>query len=85
VGIVFQPSLYGSGRSGCISRNLLPLSLGIMMKRNPGRPVVHPTSETTTITLKVSREFKERLIVQADAVDLTLTDYIKSLVLRDGA
>jgi hypothetical protein len=56
-----------------------------MMKRNPGRPVVHPTSETTTITLKVSREFKERLIVQADAVDLTLTDYIKSLVLRDGA
>ena len=55
------------------------------MKRNPGRPVVHPTSDNTTVTLKVSREFKERLIAQAEAVDLTLTDYIKSLVLRDGA
>jgi hypothetical protein len=55
------------------------------MKRNPGRPVVHPTRETTTITLKVSREFKEKLISQADAVDLTLTDYIKALVYRDGS
>jgi hypothetical protein len=55
------------------------------MKRNQGRPVVHPIKENTTITLKVSREFKERLIVQAEAVDLTLTDYIKALVIRDGA
>lgn len=55
------------------------------MKRNPGRPVVVPTKEQSTITLKVSREFKERLIAQADAVDLTLTDYIKALVYRDGA
>ena len=55
------------------------------MKRNQGRPVVHPVKEHTTITLKVSREFKERLISQADAVDLTLTDYIKALVIRDGS
>jgi hypothetical protein len=54
------------------------------MKRNQGRPVVHPVKESTTVTLKVSREFKERLIIQA-AVDLTLTDYIKALVIRDGA
>ena len=55
------------------------------MKRNPGRPVVHPTKDVTTITLKVSKDFKERLIAQADAVDLTLTDYIKTLVIRDGS
>jgi hypothetical protein len=55
------------------------------MKRNQGRPVVHPVKESTTVTLKVSREFKERLIFQAEAVDLTLTDYIKALVLRDGS
>jgi hypothetical protein len=55
------------------------------MKRNPGRPVVHPTKAISTITLKVSKEFKEQLIVQADAVDLTLTDYIKALVERDRA
>ena len=55
------------------------------MKRNQGRPVVHPVKESTTVTLKVSREFKERLIFQADAVDLTLTDYIKALVLRENS
>jgi len=36
------------------------------------------------VTIKVDRDFKERLIYQAEAVDLTLTDYIKSLVYRDG-
>jgi hypothetical protein len=55
------------------------------MKRNPGRPVVQPTKAISTITLKVSKEFKEQLITQADAVDLTLTDYIKALVERDRA
>lgn len=84
MGSVFHPSLHDSGSNSHPRRILLPPSLGLIMKRNPGRPVVHPTSETTTVTLKVSREFKERLIVQAEAVDLTLTDYIKSLVLRDG-
>ena len=54
------------------------------MKRNQGRPVVHPVKEHTTVTIKVDRDFKERLISQAEAVDLTLTDYIKSLVYRDG-
>ena len=47
--------------------------------------MVHPVKESTTVTLKVSRDFKERLINQAEAVDLTLTDYIKALVLRDGS
>ena len=55
------------------------------MKRNPGRPVVMPTKPITTITLRVSKEFKEQLIAQAEAVDLTLTDYLIALVERDGA
>jgi hypothetical protein len=55
------------------------------MKRNQGRPVVHPVKENTTVTIKVDRAFKERLIAQAEAVDLTLTDYIKALVIRDGS
>jgi hypothetical protein len=38
-----------------------------------------------TLTLRVPREFKEQLIRQADAVDLTLTAYLKTLVERDGA
>ena len=55
------------------------------MKRNPGRPVVMPTKPYTTLTLRVSKEFKEKLIAQAEAVDLTLTDYIIALVERDSA
>jgi predicted HicB family RNase H-like nuclease len=54
------------------------------MKRNPGRPVSAPTKPVVTLTLRVSKEFKEKLIAQAEAVDLTLTDYIKALVERDS-
>lgn len=54
------------------------------MKRNPGRPVTQPTKPVVTLTLRVSKEFKEKLIAQAQAVDLTLTDYIRALVERDS-
>lgn len=54
------------------------------MKRNPGRPVTHPSKPVVTLTLRVSKEFKEKLIAQSQAVDLTLTDYIKALVERDS-
>lgn len=55
------------------------------MKRNPGRPVSQPTKPVVTLTLRVTKEFKEKLIAQAEAVDLTLTAYIQALVERDGA
>ena len=55
------------------------------MKRNPGRPAQSPTKPVVTLTLRVTREFKEQLMRQADAVDLTLTAYIQALVERDGA
>jgi hypothetical protein len=56
-----------------------------MMKRNPGRPVSMPTKPVVTLTLRVTKEFKEKLIEQSSAVDLTLTAYIQALVERDGA
>ena len=55
------------------------------MKRNPGRPTVIPTTPFTTVTIRVSKELKEKLIQQAEAVDLTLTDYLIALVERDSA
>ena len=55
------------------------------MRRNPGRPVVQPTKPVVTLTLRIPKEFKEKLIRQADAVDLTLTAYIQALVERDGS
>ena len=57
----------------------------MIMKRNPGRPTVKPTKPFTTVTIRVNKEFKEKLIQQAEAVDLTLTDYIIALVERDSA
>ena len=55
------------------------------MKRNPGRPTVRPTTPYTTLTIRIPSLLKEKIINQADAVDLTLTDYITSLVIRDGS
>jgi hypothetical protein len=55
------------------------------MKRNPGRPATIPTKPVVTLTLRVSKEFKEQLMAQASAVDLTLTAYLQALVERDGA
>lgn len=54
------------------------------MKRNPGRPAQAPDKPVVTLTLRVTREFKEKLMQQAGAVDLTLTAYIQALVERDG-
>lgn len=55
------------------------------MKRNPGRPTVRPNTPYTTLTIRIPAEIKEQIINQAEAVDLTLTDYITALVVRDGS
>lgn len=54
------------------------------MKRNPGRPALAPTKPVVTLTLRVTKEFKEKLMAQAAAVDLSLTAYIECLVNRDS-
>jgi predicted HicB family RNase H-like nuclease len=55
------------------------------MKRNVGRPPIEPSKDFSTITLRVPAEFKKRLMAQAAAYDMTLTEYLRTLVERDGA
>jgi len=54
------------------------------MRRNPGRPPKWPTGDKSTLTLKVSAEFKRLLMHQADAYGMTLTEYIITLVKKDA-
>jgi uncharacterized protein (DUF1778 family) len=54
------------------------------MRRNPGRPPKQPTGDKSTLTLKVSADFKRLLISQADAYGMTLTEYLITLVKRDA-
>jgi hypothetical protein len=52
------------------------------MKRNVGRPPKQPTGETTSLTLKIPVPIKKKLIADADAVGMTLTEYIITLIQR---
>ena len=54
------------------------------MRRNPGRPPKQPTGEKSTLTLKVSSDFKRLLMSQADVYGMTLTEYLITLVKRDA-
>lgn len=55
------------------------------MKRNPGRPPKDPDSEFVTLTLRIPAEFKRLLMSQADAYGMTMTEYLMTVVERDGA
>ena len=54
------------------------------MRRNPGRPPKEPTGDKSTITLKVSSDFKRLLMHQADTYGMTLTEYLITMVKRDA-
>lgn len=54
------------------------------MRRNPGRPPKEPTGDKSTLTLKVTADFKRLLMHQADAYGMTLTEYIITLVKKDA-
>jgi len=54
------------------------------MRRNPGRPPKEPTGDKSTITLKVSADFKRLLMHQADTYGMTLTEYLITMVKRDA-
>jgi uncharacterized protein (DUF1778 family) len=54
------------------------------MRRNPGRPPKQPTGDKSTLTLKVTSDFKRLLMSQADAYGMTLTEYLITLVKRDA-
>lgn len=56
-----------------------------MMKRNVGRPPVIPNGGKSSLTMKVSAEFKQKVLNQAEAYGMTITEYIQTLVDRDAA
>jgi hypothetical protein len=53
------------------------------MKRNTGRPPVHPVGERASLSLKISADLKRLVLQQATAYDMTITEYVEMLVLRD--
>lgn len=55
------------------------------MKRNPGRPPKTPDTPYVLMTMKVSAEFKRLLMEKADAYGMTMTEFIKMVVERDGS
>lgn len=52
------------------------------IKRNVGRPPSEPTGEKSSLTLKIPVPIKKKLITDADAVGMTLTEYIITLIQR---
>ena len=53
------------------------------MKRN-GRPPKEATGETTTLTIKIPSDLKNQIIELSDGYDMTITEYIITLVKRDA-
>jgi hypothetical protein len=53
------------------------------MKRNTGRPPVVPEGNRASLSLKVSADLKRLVLQQANAYDMTITEYVEMLVLRD--
>lgn len=54
------------------------------MTRN-GRPPKKATGKQTTLTLKIPPTLKNRIIELADGYDMTITEYITTLVERDAS
>jgi len=53
------------------------------MNARPGRPPVRATG-TTTLSLRIPAEIKNYLIDSAEALDMSITEYLLSLVRRDA-
>lgn len=49
-----------------------------------GRPPKPPVGPMSTITLKIASDVKQHIVVMADGYDMTITDYLLSLVERDS-
>lgn len=54
------------------------------MKRRTGRPAKQASGSHTTMTLRISAEVKAMLIEQSDAYDMSITEYLITLVERDA-
>ena len=54
------------------------------MKKRHGRPPVRAQANTkTTLTIKIDANMKNLMVDQADAFDLSLSEYLCVLVVRD--
>jgi len=52
------------------------------IKRNVGRPPKTPVGDKVALTLKIPSDIKAKLIADADAVGMTLTEYLITLIQR---
>lgn len=48
-----------------------------------GRPPKPPTGTQTTLTLKIPTPLKQTIIHNANAYDMTITEYLTTLIQRD--
>lgn len=55
------------------------------MKTRTGRPPKIDATKTTTLTIRLSPDDKRLLCELADGYDMTLTEYILTLVQRDAS
>lgn len=53
------------------------------MKKNTGRPPIIPVNDRSSVTMKVTAEFKRLVVQQAQAYDMTITEYFQMLVHKD--
>jgi hypothetical protein len=52
------------------------------MRKKMGRPPQHAAGDTT-ITMRVSADVKNRIVDMADGYDMTITEYLLTLVDKD--
>lgn len=55
-----------------------------MANGKPGRPPKNCTTKNTTLTIKIPAKTKNLIIEMADGYDMTLTEYLTTLVNRDA-
>ena len=48
-----------------------------------GRPAKHAAGDSTTITIRIPTEMKNLIVDLADGYDMTITEYLLTLVQRD--
>jgi uncharacterized protein (DUF1778 family) len=55
------------------------------MKKRHGRPPTRAKANTkTTLTIKISADLKNLMVDQADAYDMSISEYVSVLVFRDA-
>lgn len=55
------------------------------MNARPGRPPKQPSGNVATLTLRVPASVKRYLIDTSENLDMSITEYILTLVQRDAA